>query len=59
VSHGLQSEGALSMNDINLLWDGTLLPTSYLSNTGMNGNIVLTSSVNFQVQEIETFEITD
>jgi hypothetical protein len=37
----------------------TNLGSSYITDTGMDGRIVLTGSKNFQVQEIETFEITD
>jgi hypothetical protein len=36
----------------------TLLGWSYTNDTGLDGRIVLTGSWNFQVKEIEVFEIT-
>jgi hypothetical protein len=38
---------------------GTSLGTCYTNDTGLNGEVVFTGSRNFQVREIEVFEITD
>jgi hypothetical protein len=38
---------------------GTSLGLSYTNDTGLDGDTVFTGSANFQVKEIEVFEITD
>jgi hypothetical protein len=37
----------------------TFLGTTYTNDTGLNGRTVLTGSLQFQVKEIEVFEITE
>jgi hypothetical protein len=47
-------------NDCNVSTNSyTSLGLAYTNNTGLNDEIVFTGSCNFQVKEIEVFEITE
>jgi hypothetical protein len=46
-------------NKCNISDNYACLGRSYTNDTGLNGEVVFTGSMNFQVKEIEVFEITD